>query len=200
MQTGVKKNQWIFYARWLVAGIASLMLSFLFSWIPLFLIRQVVGDFILVAGVNHVTEDYMLGYAFIPSFGIFMGGIQYALLRQRLAPMGWWIFTTALGWSLAWLGISLRYNPLGPGTLSNPGLAFALAGTLLGLLLGWAQWRMLRRHVSRAIWWIPANMLAFAIAGLLISNVYGWYEALAAFTLPSLITGIVLWAWLDRSQ
>ena len=38
-----------------------------------------------------------------------------------------------------------------------PGL---FAGTILGLL----QWGVLRRHVSSAGWWVPANALAWALS------------------------------------
>jgi len=38
-------------------------------------------------------------------------------------------------------------------------------GAVAGAMLSFAQWLMLRKHVERAGWWIPANMLAW-LAGM----------------------------------
>lgn len=47
------------------------------------------------------------------------------------------------------------------GNLATYGLA-ALMGLALGPILGLPQWWVLRRHVERASWWVPANALAWA--------------------------------------
>lgn len=41
-------------------------------------------------------------------------------------------------------------------------------GIALGALLGAAQWTVLRNHVPRAGWWIPANAVAWAIGMALV--------------------------------
>jgi hypothetical protein len=58
---------------------------------------------------------------------------------------------------------------------------------------------MLRVHVPHAVWWIPTNMLGFGIAGLLLGDISSLFEALVAITIPSFVTGIVLWMLLDKS-
>jgi hypothetical protein len=39
---------------------------------------------------------------------------------------------------------------------------------ILGAILAIPQWRVLRRHVRGAGWWLPANALAWAVAMPLI--------------------------------
>lgn len=48
---------------------------------------------------------------------------------------------------------------------------WAVAGALLGSLMGGLQWVELRRRVSRAGWWVAANALGWA-AGALIAGVF----------------------------
>ena len=75
--------------------------------------------------------------------------------REKLTKMGWWILTTTIGWTLAWLGVAF-YNglfavvetPLSPGY-------FLVAATALGAIMGAMQWWLLRTQVPHASWWIP---------------------------------------------
>ena len=72
------------------------------------------------------------------------------------------------------------------------------AGIILGILIGAAQWVILRVHVPHAAWWIPANMLGFGLAGLIFGDISSIWESLVAFTIPSFLTGIVLWLLFDK--
>jgi len=198
MKTSDKTIDGVFYLGWVSSGFFSFAITFALSWVPLSLIEKVVGDTILVAGKTRITEDYMLAYAFIPLYGVILGIIQYLLLSLKLPRMGWWVLTTTLGWSLAFLDIGLRYNPLGTINVPNSIWYSMLAGIILGIIIGVAQWLILRANVPKAIWWIPTNMLGFAIAGLIFGDISGLYEALVAVTIPSLCTAIVLWPLLKK--
>lgn len=140
----------------------------------------------------------MLAYTFIPLFGIIIGILQYFLLRQRRERRGWWILTTTIGWSLAWLGIGLRYNPLGNVNIPESVWYSMVAGVILGIFIGLAQWVILRKQMPYAVWWIPANMLGFGIAGLVFSNISSLLDPLVGITIPSLTTGIAFWSLLDK--
>jgi hypothetical protein len=199
MKTGDQIMRWAFYVQWLFSAIASLVFSFIFAWVPLALFIRIFGATIWVAGVRHITEDYLFGYAFIPWFGIILGVVQYFLLRRKLAPGGWWILMTALGWSLAWLWMLLVYSPVGNIRLPGSIWLFTFVGIFIGGWMGVAQWLLLRGHVPHAVWWIPANILGFGTAGYLFGDISYPVQAFVALSMPSFCTGIVLWLWLDRS-
>jgi hypothetical protein len=188
-----KKPDTFFYFGWLISGAFSLGLSLLLAALPLSLYTAILGDTIMVRGQMRVTEDYLLGYSFIPMFGLVIGIFQYLLLRRYYSKMGWWVLTTFLGWAPAWLLISVRYNPLGDYDPPSEAVYALLAGMAIGLLLGGLQWLLLRGQVTRAGWWIPVNMLGFGIAGLVMRDLSGFGQALVAVSLPGWLTAIALW-------
>jgi hypothetical protein len=200
MKTIDNAQRWSFYIWWLFSAAVSLWIALTLAMVidPLF--TRVIGEFIQVGGQSHITEDYMLIYGFIPTFGLVLGVQQYFMLRFRLAKMGWWILTAALGWALAWLGISLRSMPLENIVIPHS-TGYAMAtGAALGILIGLAQWLLLRGRLNGAGWWIPANMFGFGIAGLLFSDFSSMAMGMAAVSIPSILTGAVLWFLLDRSR
>jgi hypothetical protein len=114
--------------------------------------------------------------------GTVVGTAQWLVLRRRLPGMRWsaWAMATGAGAFLAWiLGmvpstvLSLRAPGGQEAASAEPsgivffGLAF-LMGLVLGPVLGFAQWLALRRFVSRAALWMPANTLAWALGMVVI--------------------------------
>lgn len=108
--------------------------------------------------------------------GTIIGYAQWRVLRSAL-PAGRacsWIGWTALGAGIAWtLGMipsTLLHDATRTGAAPPPELNWlvkyslaALLGAALGPMLGVTQWVVLRRHMARAAWWIPANALAWAV-------------------------------------
>jgi hypothetical protein len=200
LKTVDNAQRWSFYIWWLFSAVVSLWISLALAMAidPLF--TRVFGEFIQVGGKIQFTEDYLLFYAYIPTFGLVLGVQQYFMLRFRLAKMAWWILTAVLGWALAWLGISLRSMPLDAIVIPrSAGYAMA-AGAVLGILIGLAQWLLLRGRLNGAGWWIPANMLGFGTAGYLFSDFSSIALVMVAVSIPSIVTGAVLWLLLDRSR
>jgi len=115
--------------------------------------------------------------------GTVVGTAQWSVLRGPLSGMRWrtWAVATGVGAFLAWiLGmvpstiLSLGAGsggagsvPAEPGETTVLGLAF-LMGLALGPVLGFAQWLSLRRYVSHAALWMPANALAWAFGMVVI--------------------------------
>ena len=114
--------------------------------------------------------------------GTVVGTAQWLVLRRHLPGMRWaaWAVATGAGVFLAWtLGmvpstvLSLRAPggqeaaPAEPSGMVVFGLAF-LMGLVLGPVLGFAQWLALRRFVSHAALWVPANALAWAFGMVVI--------------------------------
>lgn len=79
-----------------------------------------------------------------------------------------WIIATTIGAVVAWMlgAIPSTLANANGGSFEEPGLALTLllsaaAGAALGLILGVAQWIVLRAHIRRASLWIAANAIAW---------------------------------------
>ena len=112
--------------------------------------------------------------------GVLVGALQGRVLKSALPKLSakHWIGFTALGAGVAWLlGVvpstlltfeaEVGTAPPEPSTFLVLALA-ALMGLALGPVLATPQWVVLRRHVNRALWWIPANALAWALGMVII--------------------------------
>lgn len=111
--------------------------------------------------------------------GSTVGVGQWLVLRGRLPalPLRAWFIATAVGAGIAWtLGMipstimsmggaaSSDAAAAGPELSDAAQIALgALMGLVLGPVLATPQWVVLRRHVGRAGWWIPANTAGWAL-------------------------------------
>jgi hypothetical protein len=86
-------------------------------------------------------------------------------------------------------------------------LASSSVFLLFGLVLGVAQWLVLRRRVPQAGWWIAITIAGWILAFLLVGVAYlsGLYvepfDMLADLLVPTIVTGIgMLWLlrWAPR--
>jgi hypothetical protein len=108
--------------------------------------------------------------------GALVGLLQWSVLRRAfpLFARRAWVLATVAGALVAWFLGSL------PGTLMDMGAAESGApvqeppaavvlllaagmGAFLGLVLGYPQWRVLRRAAPGAWLWLPANCAAWAL-------------------------------------
>ena len=107
--------------------------------------------------------------------GAIVGAAQWLVLRQRLPSLSAksWIVATVAGAIVAgmlgripgaladWRSVSGDVGLPAPTLWMIVGLS-AAAGVALGVILGAAQWFVLREYVRRAPMWIAANALAWA--------------------------------------
>lgn len=72
------------------------------------------------------------------------------------------------GWAVGMLPSTLTDGSASPPMADPPvlllGLGAAAGGAAAGLAFGWAQWTVLRHHVSPSRRWIGANALGWALA------------------------------------
>jgi hypothetical protein len=93
--------------------------------------------------------------------GLWVGAPQWLLLRKRLPDARMWLLATVvggvLGAELGWLAAPqvLQYG-VGVETLG--------AWMVTGLVVGVAQWLVLRRSVSLATWWAAISALCWVLA------------------------------------
>ncbi len=162
LQVNLKKPERSFYLSWIVLTALSVPIAFFFSLITMKIITDIVGDYVVVNGVRHITEDYLAMYALVPSISILTGILQYALLRRYMPRMGWWVPVTVAGW---FLGVLLIALPGWLGWTDAPLYNLDLIFLLMGLAIGISQWLFLRRRLARAGWWIAANVAGWVLLG-----------------------------------
>lgn len=81
----------------------------------------------------------------------------------------WWVLVTTVGWFAGFimgfaLGCGIVEDVIGLSAFGFT-LAYFMFGASLGFMVSLMQWLVLRRHVSRAGWWILASTASFAVAG-----------------------------------
>jgi hypothetical protein len=92
-----------------------------------------------------------------------------------------WLLVTLLGFvaSLFWIEIGER-----------PDIG-AVEGIIGGALIGFAQWLVLRRHLSSAWWWIIVSFLGWGVMGLSSFGVIGWFAPRTMRLFPRLVYGVI---------
>jgi hypothetical protein len=191
-----KKPGLDFYSAWVLFSIPAFAIAFVAYFLFTRLYNAIAGDWITVNGMTHIAEDYLFHYIYWPLYGVTYGYLQYTLLRKHFPRMGWWILATAIGQSLTFLGLELGRSiasafGIDPYSVSSVVIQLMLVGGFLGI----AQWFVLRRLVSNALWWIPVNMVSWGAAALAGSS--GFFVSLF---LPAIATSITLYFLLRRSS
>ena len=191
-----KKPVWSFYAGWIILTSLSIPIAFAFSLVILKITTGIVGDFVFVNGVRHITEDYLSMYVFVPSMSLITGVLQYGLLRQYLIRMGWWVPATFAGWLF---GVLLIAFPGWLGWTESSLNNLDLILLLMGLAIGIAQWLLLRRRLPLAGWWIAANGLGWGLLGLITPrNSLDQYGLVTLGFLPACVTAAMLVVLMNR--
>lgn len=119
-----------------------------FLWIMATTLGWVLGRFLL-PNISFVT------------IGIGMGVLQWLVLQHRLRKAWRWIIATTLGWLL---GSTLILASL------PEGMDF-LAGVIIGITTGTAQWLVLRNELYWAGWWIVISVIAWTTGMALLPGV-----------------------------
>ena len=145
----------------------------------------------LVGGVESVLDGAIAGAA----CGAVLGMVQWLVLRRRLSLPRSWIVATSLGMAG---GLALTLALFGSSTA---GSVLLLRGVSTGLLIGLAQWVVLRRSVPRAWVWIPTVAAGWALGwavtravGVDLAPNFAVFGSTGAWAFQAL-TGLVL-AWL----
>lgn len=146
---------------------------------------------------GHVLGFAVLAISLGALEGLIVGLAQASVIRRRIPELRAWVTATVVGAVIAWtLGVlpSTVMHLLGsePAATDAPVsdavqtlLAIPL-GIVTGAILGFPQWRVLKKHVSRAGWWVAANALAWACGMPLIFAIAG------AGSSASVLSGIAM--------
>ena len=176
---------WAVWLLWVGANALAFAAVWLLSFALLALAKILFGP---------LNEDRILGYIVLPLAVLLPVLLQWLVLRHLFRPAAPWIAASIAGWaSVVVVGIvttrvSVEFMQmiLGAGFLP---LAFAL----LGLMLGAAQWLVLRQHAARASWYVLASALGWPALILVIGpTINNLAEMTAIGLVPALFTGAAL--------
>jgi hypothetical protein len=161
------------FIGWVLANIVGAAIGWALGWRLSFSGPQILSVFMIGA-----------------TMGAALGLMQWLMIRGWVKSAAGWLAASILGWGTGFavgVAIAQQFNLVEAW--------FGLVtGASAGALLGIFQWFVLRRHVSAAFWWIPANIFAWT-SGLLfyrpgMSAIGAMYGILAG-----LVTGVAL-LWL----
>jgi hypothetical protein len=185
-------QQWNVILPWMLATMAGVVLGILS------LLTLATG--LALAGTSTVLVGLIGGVGLGGGIGI----AQWLVLRRHIASAGWWVLVSAVGGMIGvalglvlsdalrplistLLGEAIQSRPSGPRVSLSGAAAVGAAGAVIGVVLGSAQWLVLRRHARSAGWWILASCLGW-MAGLSLSA--GTIDVLG-IPLSLLVIGIV---------
>ena len=137
--------------------------------------------------------------------GTVVGALQWSVLRRPFPAVvrRAWVGATVVGAVIAWFLGSLPSTLMDMGgqeagaAAQEPSQAIVLLlaagmGLFLGVVLGYPQWRALRRAVRGSGIWIPANSLAWALGMPAIFAAVD--RAYAAYAAGSLVGAVAIMA------
>jgi len=118
--------------------------------------------FLLILVCIAVSSGVGLGDTQFPiglGMGLGVGLIQRRLIAERTGTSAGWLPATALGLTAPFVAHDIS-------KLLGLPVPYSLAASIVagGLVVGVLQWRILRRHSSRAARWIVASLLGWTLA------------------------------------
>jgi hypothetical protein len=152
MNANQKDVGWGFWVAWFLASIMGFGMGSLIGMNVSYAVLPGMG----------ITEEF--GVAHLVMFGTVLGAmsgfLQWVVLREKVARVGWWVLANALGFAIAGgtlgaIGINDNYVTAG-----------ILFTTVFGVAGGIMQWLVLRQQVVRAGLWIPASIFGSLVGAI----------------------------------
>jgi hypothetical protein len=166
MAIAVSPNWRNFGLQWFGACVATKLLQLIFDGFA--------GMFASMAGLDRPA--FLLALVVFRPIGAALGGwVQWLVLRQWLLALRPWVLATSLGSAIALVvvnllwGLTLAPSPAGAMGAFAPPISvlpqFVFEG-IYGLVLGVAQWLVLKTKVSQAGGWILASAVGFLLTSV----------------------------------
>ncbi len=188
---------WSFWFKWMLGGIAGVVLLLILSFPLNWLMVTLPGS-----PESQSSNSWVQGALQIIGWieiGLCLGLGQWLILRGEFKGAGWWVLATTAGyplglWASSWLPI-----------LAPVGLGASIPLATFGLALGILQWLVLRGRVLRAGWWILISVAGWLLAFVMVAaaELSGLYvepfDMLAAFLFPAAVDGAGL-VWLMQNK
>ena len=124
---------------------------------------------------------------------------QWLMLRKYLPRPKSWFLGTGIGLLIAGILIGIVVS-ISNNFIVIPSWGKFVFFRLIGVVVGIAQWVVLRKVLQNAIWIVVIDMLAassFLLSGRSITN---YVELIIILIMPGLITGVGIWMLLKQSH
>lgn len=173
--------------------------KFWLMWGLVALVSTVLGFAIMFVGLGEVLDSvpsWVFGIALGVLFGTLRAIGHWLLLRRQIKDVVLWIPLTVAAWVIFWpLNLVGVFGEAAEGDIGGKILEGLLHGAIFGLLLGVAQWLVLRAKVERAYWWILVLVVSWAVSA---ATADGLRAALGPeATGIDLLIGLLLADWLN---
>lgn len=148
---------------------------------PLF---DIPSAFSFLPGVNEFSGILMLAVSLMVNWsfiGVPVTGLQWLILKHRVIWADYW-FASVGGWTLGgglsgiWLGATLLLSYQSKDLLQ-------INKVIIGIIIGFSQWLILRKYYFRAGWWIFLCGGIWAFGHIVAS--YGASMVLCQLSIPT---------------
>ncbi len=158
-ETTHKVRGWWLWLQWVLASGVGMLIGFVSGFFLTGLaVEALLGETADAVLGEEGPAFYIALTVVFSAAGAGLGFLQWLVLRRRVPVAGRWVLASTLGFAVlaALFGaLSGVVNEVVNEIVHNA-LGRAVAGTI--------QWRILRPHLARAGWWIPASTLGFVAA------------------------------------
>jgi hypothetical protein len=193
---------WKWIPMWAVLTTASFPAA-LILMAPLAALLLLMLNLGVYTGIlSSFNDDLLSPVGFFISFSLTLATTQWLLLRNYLPSARSWFVATVGGLLLGGL-LGTFVITMSSNVILDP--RWGMAALLLpsGIVLGLAQWLVIRQKVPNAFWIVVIDVAAaclLLLASRPITSLIELIELLIVLMLPGLITGLGLWLLLRESQ
>jgi hypothetical protein len=149
-------NDWSQWLWWVLASAMGAAIAL--AAVP-FVLRSIHSIVI-------VDEDRLFGILLAPMLGLFIGAMQWFVLRRHIPRAAWWVPASVAGYIAVLILAALSTN-LGQAAIE--GIADdVMLMSVLGTVVGVPQYLVLRKYFPKAQWWVLASaigMLSYLLGG-----------------------------------
>ena len=194
---GMPAGKWI--PMWAVLTTAAIPAALILT-APLAALLLLLLNLGVITGIlSSFNDDLLIPVGFFISFSLTLATIQWLLLRNYLPRARSWLMATAgglfLGGLLGIFGLTMFSN-----VNLDPRWGLVVVLLPIGIVVGVAQWLVLRRILPNAFWIVAIDVAAACSLLLVGRSISNLVELVIVPLLPGLITGLGLWILLRESQ
>jgi len=159
-----------FWRKWALRNAIALVVGYIIAF-SIAVAITIIGDLNTSEWGPPFTQTcWKIGEGVI--IGLSIGFIQLRLLRKIFNVSSFWLYSIVIGFIIVELiaGITCWRMEINRGDLSfleGDPIGHTLMLTIAGLMIGIIQFPLLRKHFSRAAYWVLSSAVAWGISVLL---------------------------------
>lgn len=189
---------WRWVVRWVFITTLAIPVAYVLAS-PLAALGLLIQNLVSKTGLYSSDSRAPLTLlGFVTAFALVLAAAQWVMLRKYLNDARHWFLATAAGIFVSGMIFGGLISIVSARNWTSI-WTWVILMAPVGLVLGLAQWLVLRRGVPSAFWVFIIDGLAAGSILLSGRSITSYFELLVILLLPGTITGIGLW-WLLRSS